>query len=250
MALTNQHRWFESWFNSPYYHTLYQHRDASEAEAFINNLQAHLDLPQGAKVLDLACGIGRHSTYLNKMGFDVTGVDLSEKSIAQAQQYSNETLQFRVHDMCEPFGNKEYDCIFNLFTSFGYFSNKDANTWVLQNVKEALRPNGVFVLDFLNAEKVFRELKTEKQETQNIDGIEFQTTKRIEGDCIIKEINITDAGQQHRFVERVQAIMLDEFKALFTAVGMQITGVFGDYNLSPFEAETSDRLILVATVTQ
>jgi len=247
MAPTDGNEWFESWFNSPYYHLLYQHRDSAEAQSFINNLHAHLDLQPGARVLDLACGIGRHSVYLNKLGFDVTGVDLSEESIAKAQEYSNETLTFEVRDMCEPFGTAAYDVIFNLFTSFGYFSSNNANIWVLKNVKAALRPNGAFILDFLNAEKVLAELENKKQETQNINGIEFHTSKRIEGDCIIKEINITDVGKQHRFVERVQAIKLDDFKALFNAVGMQITELFGDYNLTPFEVQSSDRLILLAT---
>ena len=57
----SQKEWFASWFDSPYYHLLYQHRDDNEAKQFIGHLTEALDLPQGAKVLDLACGKGRHS---------------------------------------------------------------------------------------------------------------------------------------------------------------------------------------------
>ena len=76
--------WFKNWFNSPYYHKLYSHRDEAEAEIFINNLVQLLHPPAGAKMLDVACGKGRHSMHLANMHFDVTGIDLSSESIAEA----------------------------------------------------------------------------------------------------------------------------------------------------------------------
>lgn len=69
-----------------------------EAQLFMDNLTL-LNLPEKAKVLDLACGKGRHAIYLNKLGFDVLGVDLSENSIAEANKNANESLHFEVHDM-------------------------------------------------------------------------------------------------------------------------------------------------------
>ena len=61
------------WFDSDYYHVLYKHRDYNEARNFINNIVEYLDLKKGSKILDLACGIGRHSIYLDKIGFKVVG---------------------------------------------------------------------------------------------------------------------------------------------------------------------------------
>ena len=69
--------WFASWFDSPYYHILYKERNYREAQIFMDNLTQYLNLPEHAKVLDLACGKGRHAIYLNQLGFDVVGVDLS-----------------------------------------------------------------------------------------------------------------------------------------------------------------------------
>ncbi|MBC7524978.1 MAG: methyltransferase domain-containing protein, partial [Flavobacterium sp.] len=116
----NSKTWYASWFDSPYYHILYKDRNYREAQIFMDNLTRYLNLPEKAKVLDLACGKGRHSIYLNQLGFEVTGVDLSENSILEAKKNENESLHFNVHDMRNPFHQK-FDAIFNLFTSFGYF---------------------------------------------------------------------------------------------------------------------------------
>ena len=84
--------WFESWFSSPYYHILYKNRDDSEAARFIDNIIRYLDPAPNAKILDAACGKGRHSIYLNRKGFDVTGIDLSEPSIEIAKKHENKKL--------------------------------------------------------------------------------------------------------------------------------------------------------------
>jgi 2-polyprenyl-3-methyl-5-hydroxy-6-metoxy-1,4-benzoquinol methylase len=80
-----QKSWFKDWFNSHYYHLLYQHRDEEEALSFIQRLILHLHPSPGAKMLDVACGKGRHSKALADNGFDVTGIDLSEESIIEAK---------------------------------------------------------------------------------------------------------------------------------------------------------------------
>jgi 2-polyprenyl-3-methyl-5-hydroxy-6-metoxy-1,4-benzoquinol methylase len=82
-----QQAWFKDWFNTPYYHQLYFKRDEKEAAAFIDQLIDYLKPPPGSSMLDVACGKGRHSIQLASKGFDVTGIDLSEDSIAEANRY-------------------------------------------------------------------------------------------------------------------------------------------------------------------
>ena len=82
-----QRKWFQYWFNSPYYHILYGNRNDEDAELLIDNLLAHLKPNIDNRIIDIACGRGRHSIYLNKKGYDVTGIDLSEQSIKYAQQF-------------------------------------------------------------------------------------------------------------------------------------------------------------------
>ena len=84
--------WFANWFDSEYYHVLYKNRDEKEAEFFIENLVQYLNFQKRRKLLDIACGKGRHATYFNSLGFDVVGVDLSSNSITTAKKYKNETL--------------------------------------------------------------------------------------------------------------------------------------------------------------
>ena len=80
--------WFESWFDSPYYHILYKDRDMKEAEEFIDHLMDRLHLPSGSKILDMGCGKGRHSVYLNRKGYNITGIDLSKENIAYCKQFT------------------------------------------------------------------------------------------------------------------------------------------------------------------
>ncbi len=86
--------WFQEWFNSPYYHLLYNHRDEDEALAFIRRIIVHLQPPITGRMLDAACGRGRHSRALAEKGFDVTGIDLSFESINVAKESENDKLHF------------------------------------------------------------------------------------------------------------------------------------------------------------
>jgi 2-polyprenyl-3-methyl-5-hydroxy-6-metoxy-1,4-benzoquinol methylase len=83
------HEWYLQWFNSPYYFKLYGKRNRKEAREFLDRLFNLLKPQEGAKVLDLACGRGRHSRYLAEKRFIVTGIDTSENSIAHSKQFEN-----------------------------------------------------------------------------------------------------------------------------------------------------------------
>ena len=75
--------WYSSWFDTPFYHILYKDRDDKEAQSFMDALTYYLNISQNSTILDLACGKGRHSLYLNSIGYDVTGLDLSKQSISE-----------------------------------------------------------------------------------------------------------------------------------------------------------------------
>lgn len=234
--------WFENWFNTPFYHILYDYRNDDEARVFMNNLTDYLELKRGDTLLDLPCGKGRHSVYLNKKGFDITGADISENSISHAKQFEKPNLRFKIHDMRNPLSRK-YHAIFNLFTSFGYFNNETTNIKVLENFKNALRPNGHIIVDFLNLTKVKNELIPKQRIVKK--GIEFNISRNITENFIIKKIEVNFEGATHYFMEKVQALDLDKMEIFTNTAGLQIEKVFGDYELNPFEEKHSDRLILV-----
>lgn len=242
IMLEDQKYWYASWFNTPYYHLLYRDRDHREAAAFMNTLTAHLDLKKNDEILDLACGRGRHSKYLYRQGFDVTGVDLSEESIAYAKEYERERLHFEVHNMLEPYPQK-FDAVLNLFTSFGYFEKESDNLRTIRAIKESLKPTGKGVIDFLNAEVAIKNLIPEEQKT--IGKITFDIKRYAEGDFIFKEIRFIADGQPFFYTERIMTLSVENFETYFDQAGLNLLDVFGDYRLNSFQAEKSQRLILV-----
>src|SRR5687768_9747212 len=177
--------WFETWFHSPYYGMLYYNRDRAEAKNFIQNLLNYLNPAPHSYFLDLACGSGRHSTSLASKGFDVTGIDISDELIAEAQKHEHENLQFFVHDMRNEFRINYFNYTLNLFTSFGYFKSTHDNSRVLKNVFKGLKPRGIFVLDFFNSEKIISTLV--KQENKQINGANFSIRRAVENDFIVKK---------------------------------------------------------------
>jgi SAM-dependent methyltransferase len=239
--------WFATWFDTNYYHTLYQNRDYKEAAFFISNLMSHLDLPSGSAILDLACGKGRHSLQLSEMGHQVKGVDLSPNSIHLANKLIEDrtNLSFDVLDMRETLPNVEFDAVLNLFTSFGYFDDYSDNLKVLNSIAAMLKPGGTFLIDFMNPTKVQNNLVD--KETKHLDGITFNLTRSVIDGKIVKNIQFTDQGKDHSYFEKVQAITLSDFEKLIAQTDLKIEATFGNYALDAFNENESDRLILLGS---
>jgi SAM-dependent methyltransferase len=237
-------KWFEDWFKSPYYHILYQDRNLEEAEQFIDNLIPFLNPDKNAIFLDLACGKGRHARYINKKGFRTIGIDLSSESISYASQFENDTLQFYVQDMRKAFRINYFSHVLNLFTSFGYFEFERDDLAVMHAVHKSLQPNGIFVLDFMNVQKVMSCLV--HQEEKTVGGITFHINKQKENNFIIKRIRFSDKGQNYDYQERVKALTLRDFEKYLAAANLKIVNLFGNYQLLPFDPVSADRLIIIA----
>ena len=234
--------WYASWFNTPFYHILYKDRDHQEARVFMDNLTAFLNLPSRSEILDLACGRGRHAQYLNELGFDVTGVDLSPENIAYAKKYENPSLHFEEHDMCLPYP-KKFDAVFNLFTSFGYFESEEDNLRTIKSIRKELKPDGFGVIDFMNVALVKNNMIPE--DSKHIDGIDFKIERYIDQGYIIKNISFEHQDKEYFFTERVKALDLNDFKNYFKQANVRLKHCFGDYDLNYFDAGLSDRLILI-----
>lgn len=235
--------WFSTWFDSPYYHILYQDRDMQEAQLFMDNLMTYLHPKQHDKILDLACGKGRHSLYLNQLGYDVTGLDLSEQSINYARQFENERLHFGVHDMREVYQPESFDFILNMFTSFGYFDNETENVVALCATAQSLKHGGKLVVDFMNTDKVIERLVADEEKV--VQGITFKIHRGLENDFIVKTISFTDKGRSYQFQERVRALREEDFMEYFKMTQLRLVEVFGDYNLNQYDRDKSDRMIFV-----
>jgi SAM-dependent methyltransferase len=241
MASNNE--WFSDWFDTSYYHILYKNRDEKEAKFFIENLCDFLAIKPNSSLLDLACGKGRHSITLNELGHKVLGVDLSQNSISIAKQNERRGLHFEVHDMRKIIPGLSFDVIFNLFTSFGYFDSSIENKKVIFSVANMLYEKGIFVIDFLNADKVVANLVSEEEKM--IDGIQFLIKRIVEGEHIYKKITVIDKNETKNYVERVQLLRLGDFEKLLSPE-FKILHTFGNFDLQKFDATSSDRLIIIA----
>ena len=235
--------WYSTWFDSPFYHILYQHRNHSEAEKAVNTLLAFADVEKGSVVMDLCCGKGRHAILLEKAGNIVTGLDLSPANISHCKTFENDNLHFDVHDMREVYKAETFDYVFNLFTSFGYFDD-DGNEQTLLAIKEGLKAGGKVILDFLNVIPVIKTLPT--QEIISLDGIDFHIHKYLENNRIYKQIKFTHEGHEYSFCEEVNALQLSDFERYFEHTGFKLLSVSGDYDGSAFDEHQSKRLILLA----
>lgn len=237
--------WFAEWFNTPFYHILYKSRNDKEAQLLIDNTEKLLKFDiQAHKILDLACGKGRHSIYLNSKGYDVVGLDLSENNIKIANQSANEKLHFFVHDMREVFRENSFDFVLNLFTSFGYFEDEVDNLKSIQAISENLKKGGKLVLDYMNSDKAIKHLSTHYE--KEVDGIQFIINKTIENRFILKNIDFDFEGKHYHFQERVKALTFEDFEGYFKKSGLKVVNCFGNYLFENFDSENSDRMIFVA----
>ena len=235
--------WFTDWFNSPYYYTLYKNRDEKEAQVFIDNLINYLDIHKKSKIIDIACGKGRHATYFNEKGMDVVGVDLSFNSISLAKENENKNLKFAVHDMRKVYNENYFDVAINLFTSFGYFENDEDEQIALNSMALNLKKNGILIIDFMNIKKIIRNLV--KSEKKQIDGITFVIRRSVINNYIIKDISFSNNGEDYNFKEKVKALTLIDFSNFIKNAGLKIIDTFGSYQLEHFNAINSDRLIII-----
>ena len=237
-------KWFESWFDTSYYHALYQHRTEDEAAAFVDRLVLHLGLKEGMSVADIACGKGRHSARLASHGLTVWGMDLSDNSIAAAKGLGIVGAEFSVHDMRVSFPRDKFNAVFNLFTSFGYFDDRIQDAAVLQNMCDACCSDGFVVQDYLNASVVLSDLPQEAELERG--GCQFKTKKHRTETHIVKDIYVRDGQKELVFQEQVRIFSREELQGLHEAAGLHVVDVYGDYNLGPYNENSSPRIIVIS----
>lgn len=240
--MNNTKNWFSNWFCSPYYSILYTERNEEEAQHFLDNLLNYINLDEQSSILDVACGKGRHSIYLNSLGYHVSGIDLSKNSIAEAKKHENQLLFFEEFDMRNPYP-KTFDLVLNLFTSFGYFDNDFEHKKALENLKNSINEYGLGVIDFMNTPYVLANLVTE--ETKTIQNIDFHIKRYEKEGYICKEISFTDQEKDYFFTEKVRAFTLADFEQFFAELDMYILDVFGNYKLQKYYPNQSERMILI-----
>lgn len=238
--------WYKEWFNSPYYHKLYFERDENEAKKFIQNLLDHFAPQPDSRILDIACGRGRHSRILASFDFDVTGFDLSTDSIHFANQFQKDNLHFYVHDMRLPFWVNYFDIAFNFFTSFGYFATRREHDDAARTIAASLKPGGIVVFDYLNVH--YTEAHLVHNEIKTIGETAYEIHRWQDEGHFYKKVTVTDPQLAHplEFTEKVTKLSLGDFTDMLSFQQMQVVEVFGDYTLQAYDVNNAARMIITA----
>ena len=234
--------WFEEWFNEDYL-ALYPHRDDADAGRLVALLRASLPWDARWRVLDVACGPGRHARALEAGGVRCVGLDLSMPLLRRARQVTGIPL-IRADMRRIPVRPRSMDLTLNLFTSFGYFDDDAQHRAALEAMVETVRPGGWFAIDFLNAELVRAALVP--SEATSLGGREVSVTRELsgEGRFVRKTIRAADG---RRWEERVRLFGIGELEAMLAGAGVRVLHRFGDYDGAAPSAD-APRVVLMGQV--
>jgi SAM-dependent methyltransferase len=237
--------WYREWFDSAFYHKLYFRRDESEAREFIEKLLDHFSPPPASKMLDVACGRGRHSILLAEKGYDVTGIDLSAENIHFAHQFEHEHLHFYRHDMRLPAWINFFDYAFNFFTSFGYFATRREHDDAISMIAKSLKRSGIVLFDYLNVH--FIEENLVHNEIKKVGDTNFEIHRWMDEKNFYKKITVADASLDRpcEYTEKVAKLSLGDFTDMLSFQNVQVMEVFGDYDLNRYDVRTTPRMIVV-----
>jgi SAM-dependent methyltransferase len=233
--------WYKEWFGTRYYALLYGHRDEGEAARWVRSILDRWEAPAGTRLLDMACGRGRHAYHFAQAGLDVTGIDLSPESIAEAKRHVPNG-RFLVHDMRVTVEPGAFDLITCLFTSLGYSLDPQDDKATFRAVAANLRPGGRFALDFMNSRWVLDRLVPE--ETLVRDGVRFHISRTMVDGVIVKRIGVEDADQYHEYEERVRALMPETLEAMAVDAGLIVEDRTDGPDLTPYDPQASQRFVL------
>lgn len=236
--------WYERSFGNDYL-IVYKHRDLLGAYDEVKRMIAWLQLPRGADVLDLCCGMGRHSLALSDFGYHVTGVDLSDVLLAEAKKLDVDSrVKWVKGDMRNVPLSDTYDAVVNLFTSFGYFAEDEENARVIQEIHRLLKPGARFIIDFLNPFYVAEHLVPYSKRQDG--SLTIEEHRSIENNFVKKNIIIREAGSMERhYTEQVKLYGLPQLKDMIGQAGLEVDEVYGNYHGDPYNQKSSPRLIIV-----
>lgn len=238
--------WYRRWFGEAYLE-VYPHRNESEAEEVVQLLLEHAPLPPGARILDLACGAGRHLRPMARRGLAPVGLDLSFPLLRRAREANPREALVRGDMRWLPFGPGSFAAVASFFTSFGYFSDDRDNERVVGEIRRVLGPRGFLFLDFLNAQRV-RDTLSPRDEVE-LDGRRMIQERRLveSGRAVEKTIRLdgTAGGPAEVFRERVRLYSADELTELLVRQGLHPAEWFGSYGGDAL-APSAPRVIVLA----
>lgn len=239
--------WYEDeefWKEYP----LFGDEGVKESAKEVEDIISLADLETDMDILDLCCGIGRHSVELADRGYDVTAVDITEHYLEKARKKAEKRgvdIEFVKEDMRIFKREEEFDIVLNLFTSFGYFEDQDENVKVLKNVYESLRPEGKLIMDVMGKEimaRIFQE-----KDWKDIEDDIWLFERDVKKDWSWfedKMMKVVDGGLKEYNTSH-WIYSAKELQDMLKRVGFSSVEAYGNYDGEPYDEEAK-RLVIIA----
>jgi ubiquinone/menaquinone biosynthesis C-methylase UbiE len=241
--------WYQAFFGEDYLRIYAPFLPPEKTEREVAGIITLLNLPEGSRILDLCCGHGRHAIPLAQHGYQITGLDLSERLLERAEaeaEIQGVNIRWVHSDMKHiPFEN-EFDAVINVFTSFGYLENEDEDRQVLQQVYRALKPQGLFLLESVYQPRVMRSF-TPHGITRYDDGLLVLEERRIDLLSSRNEVRITMLEKEGRRTEHrhsMRIYTLSELVQMLSSVDLPVQAYYGGFDGSILTMDS--RLVVIS----
>jgi len=243
----------QSWYNQDDFWTtfeslLFNQKRLADSALQVDQIIKLLQIEQGEKILDLCCGIGRHSLEFTRRGFDVTGVDRTTFYLDKAQNQSKAedlNIEFVNEDMRNFCRAGAFDAVINMFTSFGYFEKVEDDRRVVENVYRSLKSGGKFLIEIMGKELITRDFR--ERDWNEINGFIILEERRLlnNWDKIENRWIILKDNQQieYKFVLRLYSAK--ELTSLLTQCGFSDIEVYGSLAGIDYD-HNAKRLVVLA----
>ena len=241
--------WYREIFDAEYLRLYLPTLTAERTEREVAGVLQLLQLPPGAKILDLCCGHGRHAVALAERGYPVTGQDLSGCFLDMARASAAERgadVRWVESDMREIPFEGEFDAVLNLFTAFGYLESEAEDQKVLQAVHRALKPGGGFLMDMIHRDNLLRRLQN--RSWQQLDNGSVMLMERSWDQLTSRQserrTTIHPDGRTSEYALSLRLYTLTEFAKMFAEAGLPLQAYYGDFAGSPLTLD-SHRMVLI-----
>ena len=243
---TDTDQWYQRAFRSEYLQ-VYPARSVESAEPEVAAAMDWLKPAEGARVLDLCCGAGRHSRWLRKSAVELHGLDLSEELLSEARRHLPESVKLHQGDMRRlPFEDCHFDAVLMFFTSFGYFKTDAENQAVLTEVARVVRTGGRFLLDLPDRDSTIAGLIPVSEKTSGDRTIHEKRSITDDGSRVEKMVTLTGPGGENRYTESVRLFSKDRVTSMLEESGWSEIQIRGDWDGSDHVSGQSPRMILTA----
>lgn len=261
-APESENVWWKTMFDEKYLDTYLSTLTPERTSSEVDFIVKAGNLKPDEKILDLACGHGRHDIELAKRGFShITGVDYSETFINKAVHDASEhgvKVDFQRGDMRNLGFENEFDVVLTLFTTFGYFDDK-GNRNVLKEIHKSLKPGGSFLIDVISGEAVQRRFKEKGVKDEKTNLLVIPRTQEMNGRSV-EEIEWFDSekqlihnhrewledGKKREYDYYLTVYTIPQYREMFSEAGFEIEDIWGDFEGNPHNFEGNYRTIIFA----